>query len=206
MKHFYLQRVVGFLILGFFSLPNQALEKTKTKKDIPAVETINYSVGMSYQLSKVGGDGTVITWKVESIKDNIATLSNSNCEIDAALDKPFAPDLAWRNCSWGSGSHTITASKGQALPLKVGSKFQYSFKGKNDTGGAWESTRKCKVKKKYEVSVPMGDFDTFMLVCKDKWRTRTWWVSPEQQFWIAVKNAKNSGGSKTYEVLSVTRP
>lgn len=84
----------------------------------------------------------------------------------------------WTNCNDGSGTQEVVL-KGEIWPLKVGKKWQWKYKGKNDQGETWSGVRKCKVKKQVRIKTMFGEYDTYKLVCTDSWATRTWWMSPE---------------------------
>lgn len=114
----------------------------------------------------------------------------------ASLVHGFAPSSSWENCSGSTGTQTITKVKGSPWPLKAKTKFKYYFRGKNAKEESWTGQRTCKVKGQVRVKVPAGEYDTFKLVCKDKWNSRTWWISPELGSTVAWKRDSYNNNSR----------
>ncbi|MBX2868139.1 MAG: hypothetical protein KTR18_05665 [Acidiferrobacterales bacterium] len=91
----------------------------------------------------------------------------------------FAPASRWSNCP-SSGESKVTLSDGVIWPLKVGGTFTYHIEGISSIGkNGWKSKRKCRVQGQWLIEITSGEYETFKVICKEKWSTRTWWLSPE---------------------------
>ena len=66
-----------------------AFDETKTKKDMPEVDEILYTVNMGWNPKRVGGNEKKYTWKVAAIDGQIATLKSGSCEQEVRMDMPF---------------------------------------------------------------------------------------------------------------------
>lgn len=121
----------------------------------------------------------------------------------------FAPTLAFNNCDGVSGTHKITETKGNPWPLSAESEFQYSFSGQlAGFGNPWSDTRKCEVDGQERIKVPAGEYDTYKIICKETRNVRTYWVSPELGYAVAIKRKNYRDNSKSYmmELVKTVNP
>lgn len=123
----------------------------------------------------------------------------------------FAPELKWYDCyQERSGTQKIINAIGNPWPLSRKTEFQYEFTGKWDDGfGAkWHQIQKCKVDKQVRVKVPMGEFDTYKLVCEDPSLRWTYWISPELGHRVAYEKKDKSFLSRSYmlELVKIVPP
>ena len=123
----------------------------------------------------------------------------------------FAPELEWYDCyQERSGTQKIINTIGNPWPLSGKNEFQYEFTGKWDDGfGAqWHQIQKCKVDKQVRVKVPMGEFDTYKLVCEDPSLRWTYWISPELGHRVAYEKKDKSFLSRSYmlELVKIVHP
>ena len=44
---------------------------------------------------------------------------------------------------------------------------------------AWKTKRRCEVTNTERIRIVSGEYDTYKLVCKERFGTRTWWLSPK---------------------------
>ena len=91
----------------------------------------------------------------------------------------FAPVTKFENCEGTTGSQEVELVSGSPWPLSIGNTWSYDVKGNSAQGNTWKGTRRCTAEEETRVTVPMGTYDTFKVVCRDPWRIRTYYVSPE---------------------------
>ena len=198
---------VLFLLVCLLGIENLfAFEESEIQHEVPAVEKIRYVPDMVWKPTRVGDDAETYTWKVVSVEGDIVTIESDGCSQTLSLLMPFSPPLSWENCGPGSGSHIIRKTKGTVFPLHKGTRFQHTATGRSSSGESWKTVRKCKVEKKVAVIVPMGNFDTWKLVCDESRFTHTYWISPELEFWVAYEQTRKGCCTELFEYSSITRP
>jgi len=107
--------------------------------------------------------------------------------------KGFAPATAWSNCP-SSGEANVSFSAGDIWPLTVGAKFTWRIQGtSNLIGRAWKSSRTCTVLPSVRIRTVLGESDVHKLHCKERWGTRTWWLSPTVGTAIAYRQSTRRG-------------
>jgi hypothetical protein len=91
----------------------------------------------------------------------------------------FAPATVWSDCP-SSGKAKVDFADGDIWPLKVGNKFSYHMQGSSSfLSFKWSGKRNCEVSYSVRVRTVSGEFDSFKVVCHERWGTRSWWLSPE---------------------------
>jgi hypothetical protein len=91
----------------------------------------------------------------------------------------FAPATVWSDCP-SSGKAKVDFVDGDIWPLKVGNKFSYQMLGTSSfLGFKWSGKRNCVVSYSVRVKIVSGEYDSFKVVCHERWGTRSWWLSPE---------------------------
>lgn len=165
----------GLLFLGACATP--PIAEVPTSAPLPAVEKpYPFQVGYKRETKRQDGRANFIT-VIEVTADTVTWQSDGGCTHTRPHDN-FAPSIKWTGCTT-NGTHEYELIEGQPYPIKVGNAWRYKVSGQNDTGGKWDTTRSCKVEGEAQVTVPMGTYDTFKVVCRDTWRVRTWYISPE---------------------------
>jgi len=91
----------------------------------------------------------------------------------------FSPYISWTTCHNKTGSLRVHGKSGNIWPLKVGNLVEYTVKGRNVGGGSWSANRRCKVDKQVRITTHTGTYDTFKVICRTKWYTRIWYMSPK---------------------------
>lgn len=89
------------------------------------------------------------------------------------LARTMSPSLSWQDCDGRSGSARVTFKGGQVYPMKVGNTWSYTH-----NGDSWSTDRDCEVEDAVRVRVDLGEYDTFKVVCIDRWNTRTMYYAP----------------------------
>jgi hypothetical protein len=91
----------------------------------------------------------------------------------------FAPATVWSDCP-SSGKGKVDFVDGDIWPLKVGNKFSYQMQGTSSfLSFKWSGKRNCEVSYSVRVRTVSGEYDSFKVVCHERWGTRSWWFSPE---------------------------
>ncbi len=97
---------------------------------------------------------------------------SDGCQFTKLPDIRFSPAIAWKNCGGNDGTATVTPKR-DPWPMQIGNKWSFDV-----DGGEWRYERTCKVEDAVRVRIALGEYDTFKIVCDDKWNTRTWYYSP----------------------------
>lgn len=122
-------------------------------------------------------NGAPTSTEVIKVDGNIRVLLRDNCEVTRDRTHGyFAPEVRWENCEGRSGQHIFHGKSGNIWPLAVGKSETYRATGK--TKDTWSATRTCKVEGQSRVKTHIGTHDAFEVVCRTKWATRTYYMSP----------------------------
>ena len=118
----------------------------------------------------------------------------------------FAPATQWENCP-SKGTSSVELVSGEIWPLTVGSKFVYTVQGTSSLfGKAWKSKRSCKVDSQWRIQIVSGEYETFKVICKERWGKRTWWLSPKVGTAVAYKQTNIRGGLLLQEMTRIIAP
>ncbi len=118
----------------------------------------------------------------------------------------FAPATVWSNCP-SSGKSTVTVTSDSLWPLDIGNKITYQMKGNSSLiARAWSSKRSCEVVGAVKVKIVSGTYDTFKVICKERWGTRTWWLSPEVGTAVAYEQKTRRNGLIRQEMTKIVKP
>jgi len=118
----------------------------------------------------------------------------------------FAPAYKWSNCP-SSGTSTVEITSNSLWPLKVGSRIEYRTRGNSSLlGRAWSSKRSCEVQKTVRIKIVSGIYDTFKVVCKERWGTRTWWLAPSVGTAVAYQQNTRRTGLILQEMEKIVQP
>ena len=71
---------------------------------------------------------------------------------------------------------------------------------------AWSSKRSCEVVGAVKVKIVSGTYDTFKVICKERWGTRTWWLSPEVGTAVAYEQKTRRNGLIRQEMTKIVKP
>lgn len=118
----------------------------------------------------------------------------------------FAPATEWKHCP-SSGAASVELIEDNIWPLKVGNTFDYTVKGKSSLlPSVWRSKRACKVVGQLAISIHSGTYDTFKVVCTERWGTRTWWLSPVVGTAVAYQQKTKRGEVIIQEMTKIVSP
>lgn len=118
----------------------------------------------------------------------------------------FAPATVWGNCP-STGSANVSFLNGPIWPLKIGNRFVYRIKGSSSLlSRAWSSKRSCKVADAVKIKITSGVYDTYKVVCKERWGTRTWWLSPAVGTAVAYRQKTRRGKLILQEMVKIVSP
>ncbi len=183
--------LLAFFIL-FSSSSVIALEELQTIDPLPPMDGPGFRA-LGWQWHYVDADGK--PGFMEKIAGDIvsATYKRSDgCSWTRPV-KGFAPATQWSNCP-SSGKADVSFAGGNIWPLTVGSKFTWKISGKSNLlSKAWQSSRSCEVQPSVRVRTVLGEYDVHKLYCKERWGTRTWWLSPKVGTAIAYRQTTRRG-------------
>ncbi|MDZ7839722.1 MAG: hypothetical protein U5R46_02705 [Gammaproteobacteria bacterium] len=198
-------KILGFVLLcgsvSVFAVDEMPIStelptmEKPTRGDVGYVWVARHSDGSRYEQELLSIDDNGLNWK-----------DNRGCTWTQPRFFEFEPVTEWANCAGGveKGRQYIDSAKGAAWPLNDDTEFHYRYRG---IGGSynWRGTRRCKVDGQVRVSVPIGEYDTYKVVCKTQWDERTWWVSPELGDAVAYKRWHENDAERRYtlEVIEI---
>ena len=196
--------VVGMALVALMGCQTT---QTATEKEEPvqtALEPMPKPPGMQV--------GDAIIWLVDGYRerrnevtsrdDRQMTITTSGGCVFSIPTTGFGPDYFYRNCGGYTATQEVEPPSESPFPLSVGKSWSYGYSGIWE-GEPWRDTRRCTVAGTARVTVPLGDFDTFKVVCNDRWINRTWYVSPEVG--QAVKYKRFHKRRKTKRLLEMIR-
>ncbi|MBI4127837.1 MAG: hypothetical protein HY459_02070 [Parcubacteria group bacterium] len=166
------------LILLATAFQTTSTGEAKAQSTLPEMSRPERNVGFQYLTVDDKGEETTTTLVGQT--DTTIDWKRSNGCSWSELKHGFAPNLKWQGCgSTTDAEQTVKLHEGQPYPLKVGNSWTYYLDGRNINGNTWSSTRSCKVEGVVKVTVPLGTFDTFEVVCEQQRSTRKYYISPE---------------------------
>ncbi|HEY9537885.1 MAG TPA: hypothetical protein VIS03_09860 [Kiloniellaceae bacterium] len=136
--------------------------------------------------------------KLVSMENGVATWTQVEGNEAGCVwvdDGWFAPTSSWKGCTDADGTQEIVKS-GDIWPLEIGKTESYKVKGQAGTDN-WQSTHTCTVKAAVLVTVGEKQLPAYEVVCDDRWRVRTFYVSPELQRLVRYKNYHKKRGMQT---------
>ena len=123
-------------------------------------------------------NGTPSAIEVVKVDGNLTVGKRGDCVFNHDWSHGyFAPEVSWENCNGRSGRHIFHGKSGNIWPLQVGKSETYRATGK--TRNTWPAARTCEVEDQVRIKTHIGTHDTFKVVCRTKWATRTSYVSPK---------------------------
>lgn len=110
----------------------------------------------------------------------------------------YAPSTEWTNCTSRDGKATVEL-KWPVFPFHVGKTWAF-----NVDAGRWRTSRECKVVDTARVRIVSGEYDTFKIVCNDKWNTRTRYYAPKLGATVYYERHRRKKGQRTkYELIEI---
>lgn len=136
-------------------------------------------------------NGNPSATKVVKSDDNIMVYDRGGCisTIDHTRGY-FAPEVRWENCNGSSGRVMFHGKSGNIWPLQVGKSEEYSATA--SSRGTWNATRTCEVERQVRITTHTGAHDTFEVVCRSKWATRTYYMSPKLGRFVKYTRRKSN--------------
>jgi len=191
------------LAAGLADTPNAwAFTEKKVSKTLSPMPKPAYTVG--YKWHYIKDDKEEGVWVVTATGNGTISWTSSHCNWIKA-DRGFAPSRKWDCKDDSSGTQRARFKGGNIWPLRVGNKFSYSVKGRYTRGGkSWSGVRQCKVKEQVRIETVSGEYDTYKVVCEDKGKTHTWWLSPELK--AVVRYKRLASQTHTWEMTKIEWP
>lgn len=166
--------IFATLLLSACQTTGSSLESKPSTAEMPPVAERRAVMGD--QWTWLNEKDEELSGNYTSIDADFAAGENSiGCSWKAKRNA-FAPGVEWKNCRGSTGTQTSKRVGDSIFPLAVGKTETWEYSGTNNKGDSWESTRNCKVVGIANVTVPMGNYDTYHVRCEDKWWVREWFV------------------------------
>ena len=151
----------------------------------------------------IDDDGTRDTWTVTAV-DAEGVHLGSEAGYQAVVITPFGAARSW-SVKHETGNASISAGDPLSLyPLEVGRRARWTRTGINN-GQAFTSVVNCEVAGQERVKPPIGEVDTFKVVCTSggtparPFATHTYWYAPSLGLVVIDKytntNGETRGGS-----------
>ena len=110
----------------------------------------------------------------------------------------YAPSTEWTNCTSRDGKATVELKR-PIFPFHVGKTWAF-----NVDAGRWRTSRECTVLDTARVRTVSGEHDTFKIVCKDRWNTRTRYYAPKLGTMVYYERHHRKRGQRTkYELIKI---
>ncbi len=200
-----MQSLIRLVLLLSISCSAQALTELQSVDNLePIAGPDKRNIGWQWHFTDQNGKPGHMT-KVAG-DDNVASYSRTDgCEWTRATTG-FAPATQWANCP-SSGTSSVKITGGSLWPLEVGKRIEYTVKGSSSLiGRAWSSKRSCEVTAAVKIEIRSGVYDTFKVVCKERWGTRTWWLAPSVGTAVAYQQTTKRGGYVLQEMDRIVSP
>ena len=137
--------------------------------------------------------GTTQTWKwakgrqwsqkiVAVDESTVSFESSTGCNYTIAHHGEF--DIRWQSLKWANCGRSRSSGTGKIklvgkiYPMAIGNSWTWKYQAKLDSGRSFVRTTECEVKDQVRVSLPLGDFDTYRVLCQTPWSFRESYISP----------------------------
>lgn len=169
-----------------------ALEELQTIDPLPPLDGPGErSVGWQWHYIDQDGKAGYME-KVAASAETASYTRTDGCRWTRPV-KGFAPALQWENCP-STGTAKVSFVHGDVWPLEVGKTFTWAYRGNSSLiGRAWKTSRNCQVMPSVRIRTVSGVSDVHKVECKERWGTRTWWLSHEVGTAVAYRQVTRRG-------------
>ena len=190
---------------------NTAPNDPPASAQLPSVEQPTYTVGTTYHEWDLI-DGKASAWRVVAVDEAKFTgETDTGCRFTNT--DPVLPVLSWENCgdnaAWRSGTRTYTAAQGSLWPLQVGNRASYEMTWTTNDGKTDRGTLDCTVDGTAHVKVRAGEFDTYRVVCMQRWndvsRRRVSYWAPDVGTVKFTDTHSKRGTTESWELVGIDR-
>ena len=195
---------IALYLISVSSLPSIAFEEIPLQGELGELSKDIRPVGWRWHyMDQDGQEGYM-----EKVAETASTSSykrTDGCSWTRS-NSGFAPALRWDNCP-SSGSATYEFSGDPIWPLRVGARFSYIGSGESSLSDRrWKVKRKCEVIGTTGIKTVAGTFDTFKVLCKDRWSKRRWWLAPDVGTAVVYSQSNLLGEQLTQEMTHISLP
>jgi len=182
-------------------------EQAVTNTNMAPAERLILSAGDVSEFKRLR-NGEEIVSTVSVAKPGVYDWKVSNgCYGTSMASDPFAPTLSWNKCGdsprWHTGTNTITNKTGELWPLKVGNTVSYSYTSKSHMGRTSDNMMNCEVEKTANIMAAGKAYDTYKVVCNDRWNRRTYYYAPSERITVWTERyRKNRNTSEVTEFVT----
>lgn len=194
-----------FLGMLFLSLAAHALEELEPLNSLPPMAGPDKR-NIGWEWHYIDAKGKPGFMRKVAGNDEVASYERSDGCSWTRTTRGFAPATRWSNCP-SKGTSSVQVINDSLWPLEVGNKINYQVKGSSSLiARAWSSKRSCEVISAVKIETVSGIYDTFKVVCKERWGTRTWWLAPSVGTAVAYQQKTRRNGLVQQEMTKIVQP
>ena len=129
--------------------------------------------------------------KIVAVDESTVSYERRGCNYTIAHHGEFdtrGQSLKWANCgrSRSSGTGKIKLV-GKIYPMAIGNSWVWKYSWESDSGRSGGRAIECEVKDQVRVSLPLGDFDTYRVLCQTPYAFRESYISPVLKMIVYTK-------------------
>ena len=180
--------------------PESVQPVTTSMEPAPSPE---FTVGDQYVW--IENDGSENAYDVVAVEGERVTWESTDGWrwVDVGL---ITPSVSWTGPG-ESGSHSLSGSMQTLFPLQVGNTGRVSYTGVSN-GEPFSGGRSCTVTEEERITVPLGTFDSFKIVCRqgrdlqNPSQVRVYHYAPEIAHLIRIFRQRGSNSPEISELLA----
>lgn len=198
-------RLITFIWLAFFFHAASAVEELEPVENLaPMAGPDSRAIGWEWHFIDENGNPGFMQ-KISG-DDSVASYERTDGCSWTRSTSGFAPATSWSNCP-SSGQSSVTVLHDNLWPLAVGNRIDYRINGKSSLiARTWSSKRSCEVVAAVKIKIVSGIYDTFKVICQERWGTRTWWLAPSVGTAVAYQQNTRRGGNVRQEMIKIVQP
>ena len=152
-------------------------EESEVSKPLAPMAKPQLAVGDTWR--GIDDKARAISTRVIAVDGEQISLLRSDGCIQSMKAWEFATSDVGKDCAIPDGFHETFTSE-SLWPLEVGKTATYVGQGSYDEGQTdWSTLRNCEVESQVRIAIEAGEFDTYKVVCKDRWSDEVWYFAPE---------------------------
>jgi hypothetical protein len=187
------KKIVVTVLLSWSGAAMADLEVVQTGIAVAdAPKRAPYEAGHVSRLLK---DGRPLESKLIEVNGDTQSWEDSDgCKWTRSYPSLYAaPSMSWTDCDGSSGTAAVQHVSGESWPMKVGNKWSFSVRG-----DSWSTNRDCEVADTARARIALGEYDTFKVVCTDRWNTRTYYYAPSIGSYVFLETFRRARAQRTH--------
>ncbi len=193
----------SLLLATFFSVI-QTSNAVAEEKSLPEALPPSFPIGFQAIGVNEKGEDSAITLSEET--ETTRTWKRDDGCSWTSLKIGYAPSVKWSGCGGSDGGYNSKLVDGQPYPIKLGGKWTYVMDGWNEGGSTWSDQRVCEVEGIEKVTVPMGTFAAYKIVCRENTSVRTYHRAPEVGYAVKYERDSSRSGLTSWGAKKLVTP